>query len=93
MPFAHPECPETGFVESPCFWRGVSVIVVEFLDSLGGEVIEVFVGPLDVEPEDPFGGGELDVVDVAPGSLAADEFVLERPDGGLGQARRLPGRG
>ena len=28
---------------------------------------------------------ELDVVDVAPGALPADEFVLERPDGGLGQ--------
>jgi len=35
--------------------------------------------------EDPFGGGELDVVDVPPGALAANEFVLERPDRGLGQ--------
>ena len=58
---------------------------MEFLDGLGGEVVEVFVRAVGVEPEDPFGGGELDVVDVPPGALAANEFVLERPDRGLGQ--------
>jgi hypothetical protein len=62
------------------------VIVVEFLDGLGGEVVEVFVWVFGVEPEHPFGGRDLDLVDVAPGALAADEFVLERPDGGLGQS-------
>jgi hypothetical protein len=60
------------------------VIVVEFLDGFGGEVVEVFVRALGVEPMDPFGGGDLDVVDVAPGALSTDEFILERPDGGLG---------
>ena len=61
------------------------MIVVELLGGFGGEVVEVFVGPLGVEPDDPFGGGDLDVVDIALGALAADEFVLEGPDGGFGQ--------
>jgi len=61
------------------------VIVVEFLDCFGCEVVEVFMRAFGVEPEHPFAGGDLDVVDVAPGSLPADEFVLERSDGGLGQ--------
>lgn len=43
------------------------------------------MGAFGVEPLHPFGGGDLDVVDVAPGPLPADELVLERPDGGLGQ--------
>ena len=77
--------PETGCVESPRFWWGASVIVVELLDGLGGEVVEVLVRAFGVEPLHPFGGAQLDVVDVAPGALPADEFVLERPDGGLGQ--------
>ena len=61
------------------------MIVMEFLDGLGGEVVEVFVRALGVEPQHPLRGGDLDLVDVAPWALAADEFVLERPDGGLGQ--------
>ena len=76
--------PETGCVESPRFWWGASVIVMEFLDGLGGEVVEVLVRALGVEPEHPLGGSDLDLVDVAPGALPADQFVLERPDGGLG---------
>jgi hypothetical protein len=60
-------------------------MVVELLHGLWGEVVEVVVGPLGVEPLHPFGGGQLDLVDVAPGALPTDEFVLERPDGGLGQ--------
>ena len=59
--------------------------VVQLLDGFGGEVVEVFVGSFGVEPVDPVGGFELDVVDVAPGALAADQLVLERADGGLGQ--------
>jgi hypothetical protein len=47
--------------------------------------VEVLVGAFGVEPGDPLGGAEFDVVDVAPGALAADELVLERPDRGLGQ--------
>jgi hypothetical protein len=58
---------------------------MEFLDGLGGEVVEVFVRALGVEPQHPLRGGDLDLVDVAPWALPADEFVLERPDGGLGQ--------
>ena len=61
------------------------MIVMELLGGLGGEVVEVLVGTFGVGPDDPFGGGDLDLVDVAPGALPADEFVLERPDGGLGQ--------
>ena len=61
------------------------MIVMQFLDPLGGEVVEVLVRALSVEPEYPFGGAEFDVVDAAPRALAADEFVLERSDGGLGQ--------
>jgi len=72
------------------------VIVVQFLDGLRSEVVEVLVRPFGVEPDDPFGGAELDVVNVAPGALAADELVLERPDGGLvprgGSSRKASGR-
>ena len=63
-------CSETGCVESPCFWWGASVIVVELFDGLGGEVVEVLVRAFGVEPLHPFGGAQLDVVDVAPGALA-----------------------
>ena len=52
------------------------------------------MGPFGVEPHHPFGGGDFDLVDVAPGALPADEFVLERPDGGLVQrvVQRVTGR-
>jgi hypothetical protein len=68
--------PETVFVESPCLRWGVSVLVVELLDGLGGEVVEVLVRAFGVEPHHPFGGRNLDLVDVAPRSLPADEFVF-----------------
>ena len=61
------------------------MIVVELLDGLGGEVVEVLVRALGVEPHHPFGGGQFDLVDVPPRALAADDLVLERSDGGLGQ--------
>ena len=61
------------------------MIVVELLDGLGGKVVEVLVRAFGVEPLHPFGGAPLDVVDVVPGALLADEFVLERADRGLGQ--------
>ena len=61
------------------------MIVMEFLDGLGGEVVEVFMRAFGVEPHHPFGSREFDLIDVAPGALPADEFVLERADGGLGQ--------
>jgi hypothetical protein len=53
---------------------------MELLGGLGGEVVEVLMGAFGVEPHHPFSRGGLDLVDVAPGSLPADEFVLERPD-------------
>lgn len=77
--------PETAFVESPRLQRGVSVIVVERLDGFGGEVVEVLMRTFSVEPHHPFRGREFGLVDGAPRALPADEFVLERPDGGLGQ--------
>jgi len=49
---------------------------MEFLDSLGSEVVEMLVRALGVEPEHPFRGGQLDV---ATRALPANEFVLERP--------------
>lgn len=51
----------------PAFGQAVFVIVVEFLDGLRGEVAEVLVKLLGVEPDNPFGGVELALVDVAPG--------------------------
>src|SRR5581483_6788217 len=38
-----------------------------------------------VEPVDPLEGGELDVVDGAPGASSSDQFGLVEADGGLGQ--------
>jgi len=35
------------------------VIVVELLDGLWGEVVELVVESLGVEPKDPFGGAEF----------------------------------
>ena len=67
------------------------MIVVELLGGFGGEVVEVLVRAFGVEPKHPFSGGQLDLVDVTPRSLPADEFVFERPDGGLGQ-RIVPRR-
>ena len=69
------------------------MIVVELLGGFGGEVVEVLVRAFGVEPHDPFRGRQLDLVDVAPRALPADEFVLERADGGFGQRviQRLTG--
>jgi hypothetical protein len=38
-----------------------------------------------VVPVDPFGGGQLDGVHVAPRSSAPDDLILQQPDDGLGQ--------
>ena len=48
------------------------MIVMELLGGVGGEVVEKLVEPLGVEPHDPLGGRQLDLVDVAPGSLPPD---------------------
>jgi hypothetical protein len=41
-------------VESPRFWWGAFVIVVELLDGFGGEVVEVLVRAFGVEARHPF---------------------------------------
>ncbi len=56
------------------------------------EVVAVLEGSGVVEPVDPFGGGELEVVEALPGPLGLDEFGLVEPDHGLGQ-RVVIGRG
>ena len=71
--------PETRFVESPRFWQGASVIVVELLGGLGGEVVEVLVRAFGVEREDPFGGAQLDVVDIAQGPCRRISSFLNDP--------------
>ena len=38
-----------------------------------------------VEPVDPFEGGELEVVEAAPGAAVADELGLVEPVDGLGE--------
>jgi hypothetical protein len=38
-----------------------------------------------VEPVDVFEGGELDVVETAPGAVPVDEFPLVQPVEGLGE--------
>lgn len=53
--------------------------VVEPLDLGGGEVVELVVRALGVEPLDPLGGGELDLVDVAPGRCRWISSVLNDP--------------
>ena len=40
---------------------------------------DLAVYPSMVVPVDPFEGGQLDVVESAPGAVSADEFGLERP--------------
>ena len=50
-----------------------------------GGVVEGGVGAVVVEPVNPLGGGDLDVVDVAPGALVADEFGLVQGVQCLGQ--------
>ena len=59
--------------------------VVQVLGRGWGEVVEVVVGSLVVEPVDPAEGLDLDVVDVAPWSAPVDQLGLVGADRGLGQ--------
>ena len=64
------------------FEAGVLTVVVLFV--LGGwDVSAGAVQPAGVEPVDPFQGGELDVVDAAPGPAPTDQLGLVEPDQGL----------
>ena len=47
---------------------------MKFLGGDGGQVVDRLVGSFVVEPVGVVQGLELDVLDVAPGSLGADEF-------------------
>ena len=53
--------------------------VVQGLDGDRGEVVDGFVGSAVVVPVDPFQGGDLDVVEVAPWSAPVDLLGLYRP--------------
>ena len=59
----------------------------------GGSHPDGGVWPGGVEPVDPLGGGDLDGVDVLPGSLVTDELGLVQGVQRLGQSeaeRRSP---
>ena len=64
------------------FGPGSSVVVV--LELGGWDVAELAVEAPIVEPFDPSEGGQLDVLDVAPRPLPADQFGLVEPVDGLG---------
>ena len=80
-----PGCPGTRFLVSSGLFEGGSETVVQLLDGHGWEVVDRLVGALSVVPVDPFQGCCLDVADVAPGPLSADQFGLVQADRGLGQ--------
>ena len=61
------------------------MIVVELLSGRGAKSLRL-VGPLGVEPVDPVQGFDLEVVDIAPWPLAADELGLVGPDRALAQS-------
>ena len=61
-------------------FEGFGVSVVELLGLYGGEVIDRAVGAFGVEPLHPARGGNLDLVDVAPGAFVVDELGLVEPD-------------
>ena len=59
------------------------VVVVLVLDRW--DESDLAAGPSVVEPVDVLGDGDLEVVDVLPRALVADEFGLEEGVEGLGQ--------
>lgn len=52
----------------------------------GCEVVAVLERAAVVEPIDPFGGGDLEVLEALPGPSGFDELGLIEPDDGLGQS-------
>jgi len=73
--------------ESPGGCQGSQILVKPF-GQVGREAVEAVVRALRVEPVDPLQRLGFDVVGVTPGALPADELVVERADGGLGQRSR-----
>ncbi len=59
--------------------------VVSVLCFDGCEVVAVFVGSAVVEPVNPFGGGDLEVVEALPGPSRFDQLGLVEPDHRLSQ--------
>jgi len=66
------------------------VSVVRRLDLGGGAEVELAVQPLVVPPPHVFEGRELDLLDRAPGALAADQFGLVEPVHGLREGVDAP---
>src|SRR5215207_6192167 len=71
---------------------GLRLVTIRVLDFGGGEVVEFAVDALVVEPGHPTAGGDLKVVDSAPGTAVvcegggvAVQLRLEQADGCLGQ--------
>ena len=65
--------------------------VIGCLQIDGWDVAAVFVEAAVVEPVDPFGGGQLDLLDRPPGLAGFDQLGLVQPVDGLGQGV-VPGR-
>jgi hypothetical protein len=61
-------------------FEGFGESVVELLELDRCEVVDGAVGALGVEPLHPSGGGDLDLVDVAPGAFVVDQLGLVESD-------------
>src|SRR4029450_10916170 len=60
--------------------------IVGGLEFSGWEVADLTVESVVVEPVDVAQGGEFDLLEGAPGSVAAGQLGVDEPDGRLGQA-------
>jgi len=77
-------CPETRRFESTAgCWFGLSG--VGGLHLARRDVAAVFVEAVVVEPVDPFGGGDLDLVDIAPWPALLDQLGRVETVGRLGE--------
>jgi len=65
--------------------------VIGCLQIDGWDVAAVFVEAAVVEPVDPFGGGQFDLLDGAPRLSGCDQFGFVQPVDGFGQ-RVIPRR-
>jgi hypothetical protein len=63
---------------------GLVVSVVSVFGLYGREVVAVLVGAAVVEPVDPFGRGDLEVVEAFPRASGLDQFGLVETDHRLG---------
>jgi putative ABC transport system permease protein len=72
-------------VSLPGWDETVSCSIVGCFDLEGCEVVDGFVDALVVEPVHPVQGLDLDVLDVAPGTVGTDQLGLVGADLGLGE--------